>query len=140
MSYTLTGECKWAHVQKPNTTYEPVYSIDVIIDDPKMEAVLAKHGFRIKAYKDGSGKYLTVKRKVTNRKGETVPPPKVVDENGAEIFDLIGNGSIVTVTFDGIEWSNSSFGSGTSAYLKEVEVHELKEFAKKVDLNAEVAA
>ena len=140
MSYTLTGECKWAHVQQPNTKFEPVYSIDVIIDDENMQKVLEKHGFRVKQYKDGSGTYLTIKRKVANRKGQPVPPPKVVDEHGAEITDLIGNGSVVTVTFDGIEWSNSSFGSGTSAYLKEVMVHELKEFAKKIDLNAEVAA
>ena len=43
----LQGALYWASITNPNTTYEPVYSVNVIVDDATA-ADFEKRGFRIK--------------------------------------------------------------------------------------------
>lgn len=140
--YKLTGKVKWAHVQSPNTKFEPVYSIDLIMENNAMADMLSRKGFNVKEYKDEHGtptgeRYLQVKRKTKKKSGDDAGAPKVTDEFGAEFNQLIGNGSMCTVGFGGIEW-NSSFGSGTAAYLNEVVVLEHVPYGDNVNLNEEL--
>ncbi len=135
--YELTGKCKWAHVQHPNTTYDAKWSIDLMVDNPQMQALLESKGFNIKENKEGE-KFLHIKRNVISRKGKENDAPVVLDKNGEPTTSLIGNGSTVTVGFDGFDWS-SSFGSGVTAYLNTVKIVDLVPYKEAIDLNKELA-
>ena len=40
----VTGKAMWASITKPNTTYEPVYSINLVVDD-KTAKMFADDGY-----------------------------------------------------------------------------------------------
>jgi hypothetical protein len=115
----LNGKCKWACVKTPNTTFEPAWSIDIVINDSQ-EKEIRKLGLKPKVDKDGDT-VIKLKRKVDRRDGTTNEAPKVVDANNEPFDKLIGNGSTVNVIFSVFEWENK-FGSGVSADLKGVQV------------------
>lgn len=130
-SAKITGKCKWASVIKPNTKFDPKWSIDVIIEDKEVANRLEAAGLKVKKDKDGD-LILNIKRKTVTKKGDAVKPPIVVDNDG-ERWDsdiLIGNGSIVTVDFTVYEYE--SFGNtGYGNWLNKVTVNELVEYSSK---------
>ena len=130
--YTLEGKVRWASVLNPNTKFEPVYTVDLEINDDRVESWLNEKGFKVRTWDDGQ-RYFKIKRKVTTRAGKPAEPPKVIGEDGLPFEDLIGNGSVCEVGFDGFEWS-SAFGAGTAAYLQEVIVKEHVPFASRVSV------
>ena len=104
------GIAYWASVTSPNTRYEPVYSVDLVVDED-VAADFEKRGFRVKTLTVGDeevGKAITIKRKVNGKKGVR-PAPKLYNKNKEEINTLVGNGSKVKVQYD--EWEiTNSFG------------------------------
>lgn len=115
----ITGKCKWASVQQPNTKFEPCWTIDIILSDQQGKS-LEKAGYKIKKDKDGD-LIFKIKRKVASMKGKTFDPPTVVDREGNEFKKLIGNGSEVKVKFTGYTWEASG-DSGKSGWLDKVMV------------------
>ena len=108
-----SGLAYWASVRNPNLKYEPVYTVDLVVD----EEVAAKYegkGFKVKTLvvnDEVVGKALTIKRKVNGPNGMIRKAPKLVDENKNVLEDdvLVGNGSKVRVQFN--EWeANNKFG------------------------------
>ena len=93
----LQGPLYWASI--PNTTYEPVYSVNVIVDDATA-ADFKKRGFRIKDMDEGPA--VVVKRKVNGPNGMTRAAPKLFDKSKNEIDVSVGNGSIGKVQYK--EW------------------------------------
>ena len=89
----------WASITVPNTTYEPVYSVNVIVDD-KTASDFENRGFKVKQMEEG--KALIVKRKVNGPNGLTRPAPKLFDKSKNEIDVSVGNGSIGNVQYK--EW------------------------------------
>jgi len=89
----------WASITVPNTTYEPVYSVNVIVDDTTASD-FENRGFKVKQMEEG--KALIVKRKVNGPNGLTRPAPKLFDKSKNEIDVSVGNGSIGNVQYK--EW------------------------------------
>ena len=122
---TVKGMAHWAHLVKPNTKFEPVYSIDVVVDKEQAE-VLELAGLNVK--EDDRGLVCVFKRKLNKKKGGTNPPPAVVDAKMNPYTGNVGNGSLVQVQYRAYDWT---FGNkkGTSADLIAVQVLELNEYA-----------
>ena len=117
----ITGKCKWASVTKPNTKFEPQYTIDVIVSDAQKKN-LENAGLTVKKDKDGD-QILKVRRKVASMEGKPFDAPEVVDSAGNPFTKMIGNGSKVQVQFGIYDWE--AFGNaGKNAWLNKVTVLE----------------
>ena len=104
------GLAYWASVTTPNTRFEPVYSVDLVVDE-NVASDFENRGFKVKTLKindEEVGKAITIKRKVNGKKGPR-NAPKLYNKNKEQIDVLIGNGSKVKVQYD--EWEiTNSFG------------------------------
>ena len=133
-SAKMQGKCKWAHITKPNTKFEPVWSIDIVLENEELISRLKEKGLNVKTDRDGDF-ILQIKKKCKNRNGDDLSPPIVLHEG--EAFDgLVGNGSTVTVYFGVKPWAMAG-RKGVSCFLNKVEVNELVEYKPKgkVDLD-----
>ena len=127
----ISGKARWASVIKPNTTYEPCWSIDVILDEGN-KAKVEGLGL-ITKYKEDVGDYIQIKRKVTTKKGDTRDAPDVVDsKRNVWGNSLIGNGSEVNVKFHTFNWNHNN-KSGIGADLDAVQVVKLVEYGADFD-------
>ena len=63
----INGTAYWASIQSPNTKFEPTWQIDVGNLDADNKAIAEKDGLNIKT-DEIKGDYVTIKRKVKNRK------------------------------------------------------------------------
>ena len=95
----LQGALYWASITNPNTTYEPVYSVNVIVDEDTATD-FKKRGFRIKDMDEGPA--LVIKRKVSGHNGMTRAAPKLFDKSKNEVDVSVGNGTIGKVQYK--EW------------------------------------
>lgn len=121
----VNGEAKWASIQQPNTTFEPVWSIDVVVDVETAKKLKAE-GLPVKKDKDGDI-ILKCKKKVYRKDQTKNQSPRVVDGNKEPLLDLVGNGSKVNVQYQPYEW-NYAGNSGIGAGLVAVQVLELVPF------------
>ena len=109
----LEGKAYWASVTTPNTTFEPVYTVDLVVNDDVANDFEAR-GFRVKdlSIKDESGgetsvgRALTIKRKVNGPNGMVRNAPKLFDKNKQPRDDVVGNGSTVKVQYN--EWETDN--------------------------------
>ena len=97
----LTGTAYWASVTTPNTTYEPVYTVNLVVDEETAESFRSK-GHTIKDMDEGPA--LVIKRKVNGPNGMVRQPPKLVDGSKNPIDERVGNGSSVKVQYK--EWES----------------------------------
>lgn len=103
----VEGKAYWASVTTPNTKFEPVYSVNLVIDEDVAKQFSSK-GYTVKQMQEGPA--IVLKRKVTNKKGQKNPLPKLLDVNQQPIDILVGNGSDVKVQYR--EWeSTNSYGT-----------------------------
>lgn len=114
----VRGKAMWASVQAPNTTYDPVYCIDLIVAPEAVED-LKKVGLKVKNTEEGP--VVKFKRNQFRADGTENKKPVVRDAHNMPFTDLIGNGSEVIVQFNMFEWRNK-FGTGVSADLQGVQV------------------
>ncbi len=101
-----SGLAYWASVRNPNLKYEPVYTVDLVVDE-EVASKYESRGFKVKTLvvnDEVVGKALVIKRKVNGPNGMVRKPPKLVDAQKNLIEDdvLVGNGSGVKVQFN--EW------------------------------------
>jgi len=132
----VKGIAEWASLHEPNTKYEPVYSIDLLIDDEekaKIEEACAEFG---KKYKSPTIKKaendlwrIKFKQKFNRADGTEAPPIPVVDaaKQPLDKSILVGNGSQVKVLVRVTDVDNS-FGKFVGFYLQKVQVLELVEY------------
>lgn len=120
-SMKVRGIAYWASIQSPNTTFEPVYTIDLAVDEAAADALKA-HGLKAKSTEDGL--IVKFKRKQFKADGSENKRPVIRDAANQPFDELIGNGSEVIVQFNTYEWKNK-FGSGIAADLQGVQVVEL---------------
>jgi len=113
----IQGKAYWASVTTPNTTYEPVYTVDLVVDE-KVANDFESRGFRVKnlSIKDESGsetpvgRAITIKRKVNGPNGMVRNAPKLFDANKNPMDEIVGNGSTVKVQYN--EWeTDNKYGS-----------------------------
>jgi len=100
----VEGKAYWASVTTPNTKFEPVYSVNLVIDEDVAKQFSSK-GYTVKQMQEGPA--IVLKRKVTNKKGQKNPLPKLLDVNQQPIDILVGNGSDVKVQYREWEATNS---------------------------------
>ena len=102
------GIAYWASVTTPNTKFEPVYTVDLVVSDDVANDFEAK-GYKVKEISNGDeviGKAITFKRKVNGPNGMVRQAPKLLDANKNPIDELVGNGSKVRVQYS--EWETSN--------------------------------
>jgi len=95
----VEGTAYWASVKRPNTTYEPVYSVNLVVNDDTA-ADFKRRGFTVKDMQEGPA--VIIKRKVNGGPKGTREPPKLYDRMKNEIDVEVGNGSKVKVQYR--EW------------------------------------
>jgi len=103
----LEGKAYWASVLTPNTKFEPVFSVNLIVDQEVAEEY-KRRGFGKKVKEmEGVGTALVINRYLnwTDRKTGTVhsrEAPKLYDRSKQPLDCAVGNGSRVKVQFR--EW------------------------------------
>ena len=127
---TVEGKAFWASITRPNTTFDPVYQIDVAVDDITAKD-FASRGVTVK--EDERGKVLKFKRKVERQDGTASPMPRLVDAKKNPIDVLVGNGSMVKVLYKEFEWTFAG-KSGRSLDLQAVQVLDLIPYGEDFDI------
>ena len=96
----LKGNAYWASITSPNTTFDSdgVWTIDVGNLDTKNKKMAQEDGLNVKNKGDDRGDFVTIKRKVKNKRGDLNKAPEVVDaQKRAMINTLIGQDRLVTM-------------------------------------------
>lgn len=100
----LSGKAYWTSISSPNTTYEPVWSVDLSLTGDQL-AKAKKMGLPIKNKQDDRGDFVKIKRKVKRRDGSDNKQPSLKDAQKRDMLGtLVGNGSDVNVAFKTYDW------------------------------------
>jgi|TARA_B110000977_G_scaffold196907_1_gene278261 hypothetical protein len=103
----LEGSAYWAAVTTPNTTFEPTYSVNLVVDEATAADFKAR-GFNIKQMEEGPS--ILIKRKVEGPNGMVRQAPKLIDQFKKPLDARVGNGSTVKVQYN--EWETTNkYGS-----------------------------
>ena len=128
----LSGKAHWASVANPNTTFEPVWSVDLAIEGDELNKA-RQLGLTIKNKGDDRGNFVTIKRKQYRKDGSENKRPDLVDSNKNNMGNtLVGNGSDVNVLFKTFEWEYAG-KTGMGAELQKVQVTNLIEYSDGSD-------
>ena len=128
----ITGKCHYASITEPNTKFEPVWSIQVEVNDDN-RSIIEKAGLSVANKGDDRGDFVTIKRKVLRKDGTQRQGPVVKDsQNNNWDGKLIANGSTVNVKAVPFEWSYAG-KSGVSADLAAVQVVDFIEYTSAGD-------
>jgi len=104
----LNGTAYWASITSPNTNYEPVYTINLVVDD-QTAADFKKRGYTIKQMDEGQA--IIIKRKVNGPNGMVREAPRLFDKYKNPLDARVGNGSVVRVQYKEWEsvWKGTTF-------------------------------
>ena len=128
----LSGKAHWASIANPNTTFEPVYSIDLAIEGDELNKA-RQLGLTIKNKGDDRGNFVTIKGKHYRQDGSENKRPDLVDSNKNNMGNtLVGNGSDVNVLFKTFEWEYAG-KTGMGTELQKVQVTNLIEYSDGSD-------
>jgi hypothetical protein len=120
----LEGTAYWASIKTPNTTFEPVYTVNLVVDD-EVANDFASRGHKVKQMDEGPA--LIIKRKVNGPNGMVRSAPRLLDQNKQEVNLAVGNGSKIRVQYN--EYSGEGkFGPYTGLDLQAVQVVDLIEY------------
>ena len=97
----LEGTAYWAFVKTPNVTYDPVYTVNLVVDS-KTASDFEDRGFTVKQMDEGPA--IIIKRKVNGPNGMIRKAPILLDRRKNEIDVNVGNGSRVKVQYK--EWDS----------------------------------
>jgi len=102
----VEGVAYWASVTTPNTTFTPVYTVNLVVDE-EIASDFRSRGFTVKDMEEGPA--LLIKRKVNGPAGMIRPAPKLMDKNKTPMDVSVGNGSTVKVQYK--EWESNYNGT-----------------------------
>jgi hypothetical protein len=121
----VDGVAMWASVTTPNTTYTPVYTVNLVVDEDVANDFRSR-GFKVKDMDEGPA--LVIKRKVTGKNGQPNSAPKLMDRNKEPLNTSVGNGSKVRVQYK--EWESTWNGTVYRGLdFQAMQVLELVEYA-----------
>ena len=125
----ITGKCHYASITEPNTKFDPVWSIQVEVNDDNRE-VVEKSGLKVANKGDERGDFVTIKRKVHRKDGTQRNAPLVMDSqnNRWNNDKKIANGSTVNVKAIPYGWDYAR-KSGISADLAAVQIVDFIEYS-----------
>ena len=92
----IEGIAYWASVTSPNTTFEPVYTVNLVITENEADRLRSEG---IKVVDKEEGPTVVIKRKVNGPNGMVRKCPKLIDRNRDELNCRVGNGSRVKVQY-----------------------------------------
>jgi hypothetical protein len=119
----LEGTAYWASVTTPNTTFEPTYSVNLVVDEATAADFKAR-GFSIKEMDEGPS--IVIKRKVDGKDGAVRSAPRLVDQYKNPLDAKVGNGSVVKVQYN--EWETTNkYGSFKGLDFQAMQVIDLVE-------------
>ena len=125
----VSGKAYWASVTIPNTTFEPVYTVDLVVDDKTADDFQAR-GYKVKELtinEEPVGRAITIKRKVNGADGRTRQAPKLFDKDKVPMDEVVGNGSEVKVQY--AEWETSNkYGDFKGLDLQAMQVIDLVQY------------
>ena len=128
------GLAYWASVTTPNTRYEPVYQVNLVVDQDTAEKYRAE-GCSIRDMEEGPA--LVIKRKVNGPNGMIRQAPKLFDADKKPLDELIGNGSKVKIQFNRYDWEYAG-KTGKSLDFQAMQVLELVEYEGRTPDGAEL--
>ena len=121
----VEGVAMWASVTTPNTTYTPVYTVNLVVDE-EVANDFRSRGFTVKDMDEGPA--LVIKRKVNGKNGQVNSAPKLLDRNKEPLNVSVGNGSKVRVQYK--EWESTWNGTLYKGLdFQAMQVIELVEYA-----------
>ena len=97
----IEGIAYWASITSPNTTFEPTYTINLVISESKADELRSQG---IKVVDKDEGPTVVIKRKVNGPNGMIRKAPGLIDNRKQEIDVTVGNGSHVKVQYK--EWES----------------------------------
>ena len=117
----VEGNAYWASLVAPNTTCEPMYTINVVVDEATAKD-FAERGHSIREMEEGPA--VVIKRKVNGPNGMVRKAPRLLDADKNDVDVLVGNGSKVRVQYQEYDWTyNNKSGKGLD--LQAVQIIEL---------------
>ena len=128
----VEGTAYWASVKVPNTNFEPMYTVNLVVE-PDVAEDFKSQGFHIKDMEEGPA--VIIKRKVNGPNGMIRRSPDLLDRQKQPIDVTVGNGSRVKVM-----WRHSQYAGGggiiNRAELVAVQVVELVEYSEAASADA----
>jgi|TARA_R110002020_G_scaffold17190_4_gene60630 hypothetical protein len=135
----ITGKSYWAKLQNAQNPFDeskPRWSIDVALNADGVKLIKG-HNIPIKDKEDDRGEFVTMYKDQYLRDGTELPKPRLMDAQKNDISGtLIGNGSLVKVSFTPREWKMSG-RAGVRAVLKDVQVLDLVSYAPPDEFEVE---
>ena len=120
----LEGISYWASITSPNTTFEPEYTINLVVSEDDADR-LRSEGYKVVDKEEGPT--IVIKRKVNGPNGMVRRAPKLLDRNKNALTCKVGNGSKVKVQYK--EWEVTRKGQLFKGMdLMAVQVIDLVEF------------
>jgi len=132
----VEGTAYWASLTRPNEKFEPMWRIDLAVDD-NTATDLAKEGITLgETVIDGNTikNVIKFKRKVSKANGDKNQPPSIVDGQKQPLDKIVGNGSKVVVMYKSYDW-NYKGKTGVGLDLQAVQVKNLVEYTPKEDFD-----
>ena len=130
----ITGKCHYACITEPNTKFDPVWSIQVEVNDSNRD-IIDGAGLPITDKVDDRGEFVTIKRKVMRKDGTERKAPIVKDsQNNLWDGKKIANGSVVNVKAIPFDWDYAG-KTGISADLAAVQVVDFVEWTGNEDFD-----
>jgi hypothetical protein len=120
----VNGTAYWASIKTPNTKFEPVYTINLVVDEDTAND-FASRGHKIKQMDEGPS--IIIKRKVNGPNGMVRTAPRLLDAEKNEVNYSVGNGSKVRVQFNEYQGENK-YGPYSGLDLQAVQVLDLVEY------------
>jgi hypothetical protein len=121
----VEGVAYWASVTTPNTTFTPVYTVNLVVDE-EVANDFRSRGFTVKDMEEGPA--LLIKRKVNGPNGMIRSAPKLLDKHKQPMNVAVGNGSKVKVQYK--EWESTWNGTVYKGLdLQAMQVLDLVEYA-----------
>jgi hypothetical protein len=128
----IEGTAYWASLTRPNEKFEPMWRIDVAVDDKTAED-LKSQGIAVgeTVIDDQTiSNIVRFKRKVSKANGDKNTQPTLVDANKVALDKIVGNGSKVNVMYKPYSW-NYKNKTGIGLDLQAVKVLDLIEYTPK---------
>jgi hypothetical protein len=132
----VEGTAYWASITRPNEKFEPMWSIDLSVDD-KTASEFQKEGFKVGETTIDNQTIKNVikfKRKVSKANGDKNQQPQLVDAEKNPLNKIVGNGSKVKVMYKSYDW-NYKGKTGKGLDLQAVQVLDLVEYTPKEDFD-----
>ena len=120
----IDGTAYWASIKTPNTTFEPVYTVNLVVEQDVADDFASK-GHTVKQMDEGPA--LIIKRKVNGPNGMVRNAPRLFDQNKQDVNLAVGNGSKVRVQCNEYDWEYAG-KEGKSLDLQAVQIIDLVEY------------